>query len=337
MNDAVRDPIQVDVYFSPRYGRLCETLEGGILVPFAYEDEHGAVLYQFLQRPIEGGPPGCTDLITPYGYGGPLVLAADPACRDDLIQAFFARFSEYCRDHRVVSEFVRFHPIEKNHEGFEGCYQINSPRRTLATNLQDYGPPLTGEFSASRRRNIRKCLEAGVTVDLDFTGASLDAFLGIYTDTMTRNEAKSFYFFDRSYFTSLVDTLAGHVLIANARLAGRTIASGIYLHNGTYIHAHLSGTLTEFLHLSPASLLRSTIADWGHHHGRRFFHHGGGTSNRPDDGLYLFKKSFCVNTEFDFNVGRKIWDPTVYDALVRKAGSVPDDGEGFFPAYRTRS
>ena len=62
----------------------------------------GDVLYPFLVRPLEGGR---CDITSAYGYGGPYG-------RGEWRQAFAAA----CREHGVVSEFVRFHPLLGNHD-----------------------------------------------------------------------------------------------------------------------------------------------------------------------------------------------------------------------------
>ena len=112
----------------------------------------------------------------------------------------------------------------------------------------------------------------------------------------------------------------------------KTIAMGFYFIYNRFIHAHLSGTLSEFLHLSPAYILKYAITEWGKKNGYSLIHHGGGKSNSPEDSLFLFKKKFGKNTEFEFYVGKKIWNEEIYNILCEKKRI--DIETDFFPAYR---
>ncbi|NLJ25968.1 MAG: hypothetical protein GX354_11225 [Firmicutes bacterium] len=101
------------------------------------------------------------------------------------------------------------------------------------------------------------------------------------------------------------------------------------------IHAHLSGTLADYLHLSPAYVLRYAITVWGKERGYTLIHHGGGIAKGENNSLYRFKKRFGKNTGFTFHVGKRIWNKDIYKRLCLEIGVRED--RGFFPAYRTKS
>ena len=324
-----------DIYFLPEYGRLFEDVEQGEFHEFNYRSQYGTVVYQFIKRPISLSEGRLFDLITPYGYGGPLVMECEQGSRTQLVEAFVKRFKEYCRDENIISEFIRFHPILDNQKDFGSIYDVCFVRRTLATNLQDYGDPFMGEFTGSCRQKVRRARREGMRVEFDFIGETLQDFLRIYESTMSRNRAANFYYFDSAFFTNTIHALKGHVFIANVIYHDRIVASGLYLYYGEYLHAHLSGTLGDFLKFSPANLLRAEVAAWGQSTAKRYFHHGGGTTNSDQDGLYLFKKSFSRNTSFRFHVGRNIWNKQMYIELCEKAERIkPVLRPDFFPLYR---
>ena len=58
----------------------------------------------------------------------------------------------------------------------------------------------------------------------------------------------------------------------------------------------------------------------------------GGRSNSSKDNLYLFKRQFGKNTEFDFYIGKKVWNNKIYNKICKIMGVCED--EDFFPAYR---
>lgn len=98
------------------------------------------------------------------------------------------------------------------------------------------------------------------------------------------------------------------------------------------IAAHLSGTLSEYLHLSPAYIIKYATAEWASNNGIEYIHYGGGTSRSEENSLYLFKKKFGKHTEFDFYLGKKIWNMELYLELCKITKS--DQDAEFFPAYR---
>jgi len=328
-----------DIYFHPDYARAHEIIENGEAVQFVHKSEIGTVSYVFIKRAIDINVNGADlycDIVSPYGYGGPIILeCSDAKQRSALLNEFMVAFSGYCEQHRIVSEFIRFHPVEANHRGLDTHYSISSHKKTLATNLVDYGDPYQGEFSKRCRKIIEKCRTVGMEFSIDSHQASFDAFLKIYASTMNRNNALDYYYFDEAYFRNLLQLFPENSFVATVLLEGKPIAGGLYLNFGRYVHAHLSGTLAEFIHLSPAYLLKAEVVHWSYEHGYTFVHHGGGYTNSETDGLFKFKKSFSQNTEFDFHVGKRIWNEAVYRDLTRANQGAADTE--FFPAYRSRS
>ncbi|MEG1578858.1 MAG: hypothetical protein RR336_08850, partial [Oscillospiraceae bacterium] len=66
----------MDIYFDENYGKLYEEIECGTAEVFRFSSELGEVKHQFIQREIPillADGKTRFDLITPYGYGGPLV------------------------------------------------------------------------------------------------------------------------------------------------------------------------------------------------------------------------------------------------------------------------
>lgn len=337
----------IDLYFDENYATLYEKIEDGVATIFKYESELGAITHQFLLREI---PSELTDgeklydIISPYGYGGPVINRLGDAQTNDisetqvqkmkLVEAFEESFTEYCSEHHIVSEFVRFHPIVENGVDFADVYHSKWDRNTLGTNLKDFEDPISAEFTKHCRKRIRQALNKGVTYKITEKPTDLSGFKEIYYDTMDRNEAGDYYYFDDEYFNNCIKYYGENLLLVEAIFEEKVIAAGMYFTYGKLIHIHLSGTRHEYLNMSPAYVLRYALALWGKEHGYEMIHHGGGRSNAPDDSLYLFKEQFATNTKFDFYVGRKVWMKDKYLELCEKVGADPDGA--FFPAYRQR-
>lgn len=326
-----------DIYFLEKYGELYEELENGKVEVFKYESHLGTVRNMFIKReiPIKINNKTYYDITTPYGYGGPIVLECiNIEDRKNLVRKYEESFKEYCLDNDIVSEFIRFHPVLKNQSDFGEIYDVVYMRKTLGTNLEAYEDPFHEEFSKSCRKNIRRALRDGITFKVEENPTNIDEFLIIYNSTMDRNDANEYYYFGKKYFNNMIDKFKNNVILVSAIYDNKIIAAGLYFVFDEMIHIHLSGTLNEYLELSPAYILRYAVTLWGKENGYKLIHHGGGTSNSEDDSLLGFKKRFAKNTEFDFYIGKKIWNNEIYNELCDYRG-LTEDIE-FFPAYRIK-
>lgn len=324
-----------DIYFSKAYGKLYEKMENGKCVSFTLFHKLGSVHYLFIKREIPihlSGSGPYYDLITPYGYGGPIVEAEDASDKKELCQLFFREFRKYCQTENIVSEFIRFHPILKNASDFEEWYAIDFMRHTIQTRLHDTEDPLMTEYTPSIRRYIRKALEQGVEYKVSTHPRNLDRFKELYFQTMDRNKADAFYYFTDDYFEQCLRLLGPQLVVVEVMWEGNVIAMSLnFISNGA-IHVHLTGSLEQYHHLHAPIILQYALLCWGMENGVKLIHHGGGRTNDPDDKLYLYKKKYGRTQELEYYTGKKIWDLEVYNSLCMKV-NVEDDCS-FFPAYR---
>lgn len=320
-----------DIYFDAHFGKLYEEIEHGTAECFHFSCALGTVQHQFILREIPDAA-GYYDIVTPYGYGGPLITECN-GDRAALAEQFGNAFGAYCKEKNIVSEFVRFHPIVNNQADFRNLYETIYLHHTVGTDIAGHEDPVQEEFSKSCRKNIRQALRKGVTCRVTVAPEHLDSFIPIYYDTMQRDGATDYYYFPPSYFETCLQYYRDHILLVEAIYEEQVIAAGFYFVYNDILQTHLSGTRKEFLFLSPAYLLRYTAANWAKEHGIRVIHHGGGTNDAPDNSLYLFKKQFTRGTEFDFYIGKKIWDEPMYDQLcVQK--QIDRSTISYFPQYR---
>lgn len=318
-----------DFYFSPLYGQLCELIEQGRLEVDRYESEHGVVTDQYLIRPLpyEGRAEGLSDLITPYGYGGPRVERLDGSL-SLLLEGYQRHKTALARQKGYVTHFIRFHPLEGNGPLFAPYCNAALDRYTVATDLRA-DDPVAAEFSKSTRKTLRRTWGDDVTFTVERGGALLPEFRHVYEETMDRDGAKDFYYFPEAYWTFLSDRLADRIVCGLIRIDGQTAAAGLYFLGGAWMHAHLSGTRRAFLSRSPAVILKAVMARWGHEQGFELIHYGGGLTPAPEDSLFAFKRQFTREGVYPFYVGRQVLLPEVYAELC--AGR---EEMGFFPLYR---
>lgn len=322
-----------DIYFTFEYIKSSLMLDEGEPMLFHFKNLSGEVAYPVVKRKI-GNQQGLElyDITTPYGHGGPLVAAEDEN-RAALLWEFRGYVEDYCRSHLIVSEFVRFHPLLKNHLGMEGEMDIKTIGQAVEIPLQaEEG--LFESLPAKTRNMIRKAQNSGVEVrELD-TEESFAEFLAIYYSTMDRNAATDYYYFDESYFREIFGTLQSNVHLFGAFLDGRMISASIIYSSDRFLHYHLSGSLEAYRSYGANNLLLHHIAQWGREMGKSSFYLGGGYSYK-EDGLLQFKKSFSKSAPLDYFIGRQVHLPAIYEMLNEEKGLTEDNG--FFPLYRSKN
>ncbi len=326
--------MQQDIYFTKEYGKLNELIEDGKSQEYLFQNEFGVISSLFIKREIPVTVEGNRyfDLVSPYGYGGPVIIECEPGRQKDLLDGFGKEFRKYCLENKIVSEFVRFHPVVGNGVDFQELYHAQWNRHTVGTDLTRWDDPIGIEFSKSCRKRIRKAINKGISYKITECPQEIDVFKKIYYLTMDRNGASDYYYFSDEYFEKCMEYFRQNLLMIEAVYEEQTIAAGLYFLWDKTIHIHLTGTLSEYLPLCPEYILRYAVTLWGIEHGYHLIHNGGGRTADPEDSLYLFKKQFGQCTSFDFYIGKKIWNHEIYDRLCQEAGQ--DENADYFPAYR---
>ena len=276
----------MDIYFDENYGKLYEEMENGVSRVFELTTSYGTVKHMFIQReiPMTINKQKYYDLITPYGYGGPIIINGKNDYKNKLINEFNIQFQKYCNENNIVSEFVRFHPVIGNVNDFNLIYSTEKIRKTVGTNLKDFEDPVMIEFSKGTRKTIRRALNFGLTYRViegqDINSEKLDNFKEIYYSTMNRNIASEYYYFDDTYFSKCLEYFREYIILIEVLYEENVIASGFYFVYNNKIHAHLSGTLKEYLKYSPAYIIKYATVKWAKDRGIELIHYGGGTTNR---------------------------------------------------------
>jgi serine/alanine adding enzyme len=260
---------------------------------------------------------GAVDVTTPYGYGGP--VAREPRAATE----FHAGYEEWCDDNRIVSTFVRFHPLYENHRYSE--FHVEGVGETIAWRL---GGDLFERMHAHHRRVVRKAERAGVETAVDEIPAELDEFVALYERTMERREAVAFYRFSPDYWQALRRL----VIRVDARLAGQLVASVLCFASSPWLHYHLGASSDEGRRVGASNLVLYKAAEWARDRGFELFHLGGGVGAK-EDSLLEFKRRFDPEGAREFAIGKAVHDPDAYRALTKQADVAL---AGFFPAYRGR-
>ena len=267
------------------------------------------------------------DFITPYGYGGWII-------EGNGIESLFEEYSAWINESNIISEFVRFHPMLKNHEVCRSFYNVIELGEVVHMDLS-VRENIWDNITSKNRNVIRKAIKNDVKVYNGRYPELFEKFRRIYNATMDRDEAKDYYYFDEHFYTSILEDLPENSQIFWAEKDGEIIAASIMIYANGYMNYHLSGSLKEYGTLAPSNLILYKAALWGGENGYKTFLLGGGVGS-SEDNLFKFKRAFYKGELNHFHIGKKIYCKDKYDYLIRLREEI-DKQEiigDFFPAYR---
>ncbi len=278
----------------------------------------GDVVLACIVRAIPGSD--LHDVITPYGYGGPVGVGSSPPA-----QRFYEQYGYWCAGRGVVSTFIRFHPLFANHRAAGPDVHADYSNPTIGWRLD--GDLLAG-MHGKHRNAVRKAMRAGVVVEAVESPTDLDPFVSLYELTMRRQEAPDRYLFPASYWARL-SGLGARLVRFDAVSGGAVVASALCMVGDRWLHYHLGATHDRARDLGASNLLLYEAALWGQARGLETFHLGGGAGGR--ESLFAFKRRFSPDGTLEFWTGKAVHDE---DAYRRLSGRAETDYEAFFPIYR---
>jgi hypothetical protein len=326
-----------EVFWHPAYMGLL--LEPGARALLAlYRSDRGVVVFPFFLRDLKGeafcpridGP--CTDLITPYGYGGPFCSAPTAVPAHD----YWRQFDAWSEREGVVSEFLRFSLFREELISYPGDVQERQTNVVRTLDLSE--EQLWQDFEHKVRKNVKRARNEGVTIATDEVGLQLEAFQRIYRGTMARRGAAQSYFFSDEFFRRLIVELAGHFVFFHAVVGGQIVSTELVLLSKRRLYSFLGGTDDRFFSVRPNDLLKFHAILWAKDSGREAYVLGGGYEG--DDGILKYKQSFAPRGCLPFFVGSRVRRPDTYARLcaakirwsVERGRSISD--ARFFPMYR---
>lgn len=272
------------------------------------------------------------DIVTPYGYGGVKIKGI---ISEEERNEFFKQFEDYCIENNIVSEFIRLNPLEDNYKNYKEDYEIENISKTVYIRLESK-EQIWQDMKSTCRNRIRKAIKSGLEIKSGFNEKMLNEFQNIYNDTMKRDKATDYYFFNKNFFEDLKMNMQNNAKIYTAYLEKKPIDSIIVLYSGENSHYHLGGTLSDYMNLGAHNFVLYNAAIDMQNKGYKKFHLGGGYGGNQSP-LLRFKRTFNkVDEDLDFYVGKKIYNLAIYDLLVKKANLSNDIDKEFFPLYRVK-
>ncbi|MBC73620.1 MAG: hypothetical protein CMH47_15440 [Muricauda sp.] len=291
------------------------------------------IIMPMILREIEASKEPFYDIISPYGYNGPLY---EEGVNEQIIKKFWELVDEWYTKNNVISEFVRFH-LNGNHQNYTG--------ETVSTLNNVFGPLMDtfeeqwDSFVSKVRNNYRKAEKENLTIKF-YEGKAIEphhltSFYDIYVSTMKRNGASKMLYFSLEHFENMILNNKENFTIVLVYKDDIAISTELIIHLNDCLYAYLGGTLSDYFACRPNDFLRVEVIRWGIQKGKGHYILGGGITN--GDGLYKFKKSLFPNsTDRVFYTGRKIINKTKYDELCELVCAPVNEKEtgSFFPLYR---
>lgn len=327
----VRSFKEYDIYWLSGYVKAFQIHGEGDPLLFFYEDNGIRGINVVMKRDvakdekfkgmIEEGR--YFDFATPYGYGGWIIEGEE-------IEGLFNAYESWLEKNEIISEFVRFHPMIKNHDACRSFYEVIQLGEVVHMELSS--PELIWENIISKNRNmIRKAVKNDVVIYNGRFPEIYEKFRVIYNGTMDRDDAEEYYYFGSDFYKSVLEDLPQNAQVFWAEKDGQVIAASIMIGANGYLDYHLSGSLREFSSLAPTNLLLYKAALWGCANGYRTLYLGGGVGS-GEDSLYKFKRAFYKGNLNHFFIGKKIYNQQKYDELFGMRSEI--ENPGYFPKYR---
>ncbi len=319
-----------DVYWLSGYVKGFKIHGDGNPLLFLYESKKVRGINVAMKRDIAKDPQFAGileegrhfDITTPYGYGGWLIEGEDT-------KELFEAYQDWCERNGIISEFVRFHPMAKNHEEASCFYEVIQLGEVVHMDLKS-PEAVWHNLSGFNQNRVRKAIKNGVKIYNGRYPEIYETFRKIYNSTMEKVGARDYYFFEPEFYTSVLNDLPQNAQVFYAVKDGTVVAASIMLTANGMMNYHLSGSLREYSSLAANNLLLYEAALWGAANGYKSLYLGGGVATR-EDSLFRFKRTFYRGELNHFFIGKKIYDQEKYDELV-KMRCVSKNY--YFPGYR---
>lgn len=330
----VRSFKQHDAYWLSGYVKAFQIHGDGEPLLFYYEDACIRGINVVMKRDVAKDkhfagkiPEGqFFDFATPYGYGGWIVEGEVVSANTEKM---FQAYTAWLKKNGIISEFVRFHPMLKNHEACQDFYEVIQLGEVVHMDLSSR-EGIWENIISKNRNMIRKAIKNDVKI---FNGRFPEIyrqFRSIYNGTMDKDNADEYYYFGEEFYQSCLEDLPQNAQMFWAEKDGKVIAASIMLMTNGRMNYHLSGSLREYSSLAPTNLLLYEAALWGCANGYKTLYLGGGVGS-GEDSLFKFKRAFYKGDLNRFYIGKRIFCQEKYDLLLQMREPIDS---GFFPKYR---
>ena len=186
------------------------------------------------------------------------------------------------------------------------------------------------DFKQKVRKNVKKANSYGLDIIIENSDTHLDDFLRIYYGTMDRTDAEKKYYFSKRFYETLGE-MKDNMMYFHVVYEGKIISTELVIYGTENVYSYLGGTDNAYFDVRPNDFLKYEIIKWAKQKGLKKFVLGGGYG--ADDGIFQYKLCLAPHGQYDFCIGKRIFDKESYNELLGlRANELRN--EAFFPAYR---
>lgn len=331
---AIDEVGKYDTYHLPKYNKLAETHEEGSAKLLVYRENNHIIAFPMLLRdinlPSSVGANGIKDTTSAYGYGGPI---ASPNIPESVRLHFTEALNDFYKSENVIAAFSRLHPIIENEWLLDGYGETIQFGITVSVDLTLPPEVQYANYRRCHKQSVQRLLERGLTCT-KVGKERLGDFLLVYYETMDRNEADPYYYFDRGYLEYLLDDMQDNTCLIICEDGQTAISCCLSLCCNGIVQGHIGGTLNRYLPLAPMKLVLDTVRRWANDIGAHTLNLGGGVGGQQDS-ILAFKQGFSKR-QSPCSIWRNVINNKIYEELYREicrtTGLEPESD--YFPLYR---
>lgn len=278
--------LSADIYYQQSYSALYE--QDCEIFDYLFEESGQFIKFSALKRRIVSVAGQLIDeelydLETPYGYGGPLTNCNN----DEFLQKAFSLYRAYCKKNNIVSEFIRFHPFNSLADRNMLFDMHALERKVVVVDLTISSEERRQQYSKTTRNIIKKATN---NLTIETGGIEIHEFMQMYYETMKKNIASDFFYFDKQYFKSLAKIDGVHLIATKKNDAYASI--GFFMCSKELAHYHLSANNQSLAKENGNYLLLDAAFEYAKSKGCKYMMLGGGRTSSPEDSLFKFKSKF---------------------------------------------
>jgi serine/alanine adding enzyme len=340
-------PTEADVFYHPDF---CRFRYGGSRdrpVMFRYEDDLGIVFDVTVVRQIAelpffaevgshfGSSP--VDLVSPE-YNGPMVVGSFKD-QSELLRRYRDAVGEYCRDHGVVTEFVRVHPLSECVQELNGVEALVTASEIVYVDLKAGYEVAANGYRRGHRRTIKRAAKEGAHIEIVApTPQRIERLAAAYAETMLRRGAGTYYSHDLAYFESLFQNLGNRALLVEAYAGnGGLAAVNVFFVGSRYVWDMYLGTVESQRRTGANHFKYDRMICWAAENGYQRLMMGGGFA--PGDDLYLYKLGYSSLTAPVRHL-RKVHNSGILERLLKMKSEFDlrlgqPTRSNYFPSYRS--
>jgi hypothetical protein len=248
------------------------------------------------------------DISSTYGFVGPVSNTMDESFISDAWQ----KFDGWALKQNIISEFIRFNPLKRNHNLSHKNTIVEFNRQVGVSDFTKGELYFKNKIPSKTKNMINKALKNGFkTSRLNFSDYK-NQFIKIYLETMERNNATDFFNYDEEYFNKLEN-------LKETEFYGITqnnilVAGGIFFVSNSIASYHLGVCLSNYLKFGLSNLYLFDASIELIKKKVLFMNLGGGRSTAVNDGLLKFKRDNSTDLK-EFFIGKRVLNKRIYEII----------------------